>query len=73
MIQVVADATLLRYLIEIEVIDVLPELFGHIMTSPAVIHDLQHRNTPSLVRTWIASPPPWMAPFRHRALPLTLT
>jgi predicted nucleic acid-binding protein len=32
MIQVVADATLLRYLIEIQAIDVLPGLFGRIIT-----------------------------------------
>jgi predicted nucleic acid-binding protein len=51
---------LLRYLIEIEVVDVLPGLFGQIMAPPAVIHDLQHRNTPVPVRTWIASPPSWL-------------
>jgi hypothetical protein len=44
MIQVVADSTLLRYLIEIEVVDVLTGLFGQIMAQPAVIHDLQHIN-----------------------------
>jgi predicted nucleic acid-binding protein len=60
MIQVVADATLLRYLIEIQAIDVLPGLFGRIITPPAVIQDLQHINTPVPVRTWIASPPPWV-------------
>jgi hypothetical protein len=37
MIQVVADATLLRYLIEIQVIDVLPGLFGRVITPPAII------------------------------------
>jgi hypothetical protein len=37
MIQVTADATLLRYLIEIQAIDVLPGLFGRIITPPAVI------------------------------------
>jgi len=60
MIQIIADSTLLRYLIEIEVMDVLPVLFGQIIAPPAVIHDLQHRNTPVSVRTWIASPPPWV-------------
>src|SRR5262245_23086434 len=60
MIQVIADATLLRYLIEIEVVDILPVLFWQIMVPPAVIHDLQHINTPAPVRTWIASPPPWV-------------
>jgi predicted nucleic acid-binding protein len=60
MIQVVADATLLRYLIEIQAIDMLPRLFGRIITPPAVIQELQHTNTPPLVRIWIASPPPWV-------------
>ena len=58
MIQVVADATLLRYIIEIQAIDVLPGLFGRIIAPPAVIQDLQHINTLVPVRTWIASPPP---------------
>jgi hypothetical protein len=57
MIQVVADATLLRYLIEIQAIDVLPGLFGGI-APPAVIRNLQHINTLVPVRTWIASPHP---------------
>ena len=60
MIQVVADSTLLRYLVEIDAAHVLPPLFGQIMTPPAVIHDLQHVNTPIPVRTWIASPPQWL-------------
>jgi predicted nucleic acid-binding protein len=60
MIQVIADATLLRYLIEIEVVDILPVLFGQIMAPPAVIHDLQHPNTPVPIRIWIASLPPWV-------------
>lgn len=60
MIQVVADATLLRYLIEIAVVDVLPELFGQIMVPPAVLQDLQHLNTPLPVRTWMAALPPWV-------------
>lgn len=69
MTQVIADTTLLRYLIEIEVVEVLPVLFGQVITPPAVIHDLQHANTPDVVRTWIASPPAWLviqAPTRRR-------
>jgi predicted nucleic acid-binding protein len=60
MTQVVADTTLLRYLIEIDAVDVLPVLFGQVMTAPAVIQDLRHTNTPTPVRAWIASPPPWL-------------
>jgi predicted nucleic acid-binding protein len=60
MTQVVADTTLLRYLIEIDTVDVLPVLFGQVMTAPAVVQDLLHANTPTPVRAWIASPPPWL-------------
>jgi predicted nucleic acid-binding protein len=60
MIQVVADTTLLRYLIEIETVEVLPVLFGQVITAPAVVHDLQHPHTPVAVRTWIAAPPSWL-------------
>lgn len=60
MTQVVADTTLLRYLIEIDAVDVLPVLFGQVMTAPAVVQDLQHANTPDPVRAWIASPPSWL-------------
>jgi hypothetical protein len=60
MIQVIADATLLHYLIEIQAIEVLPGLFGRIITPPVVIQDLQHASTPVLVRNWIVSPPPWV-------------
>jgi hypothetical protein len=67
MIQVIADATLLRYLIEIEVVDILPVLFGQIMAPPAVIHDLQHINTPAPVRPWIASLPSWVVVQAQRS------
>jgi predicted nucleic acid-binding protein len=67
MTQVIADMTLLRYLIEIEVVEVLPILFGQVITPPAVIHDLQHANTPDAVRAWIASPPSWLVIQAPRA------
>ncbi len=60
MTQVIADTTLLRYLIEIEAVEVLPALFGQVITPPAVIRDLQHANTPEAVRAWTASPPSWL-------------
>lgn len=60
MTQIIADTTLIRYLIEIEVVDVLPVLFSPVMVPPAVMQDLQHENTPDAVRMWIASPPSWV-------------
>ena len=68
MTQVVADTALLRYLIEIDAVDVLPVLFGQVMTAPAVVQDLLHANTPTPVRTWIASPPPWLVMQAPRSL-----
>jgi predicted nucleic acid-binding protein len=60
MTQIIADTTLLRYLIEIEAVEVLPLLFGQVITPPAVMHDLQHAHTPDAVRAWVASPPSWL-------------
>jgi hypothetical protein len=71
MTQVVADTALLRYLIEIDAVDVLPVLFRQVMTAPAVVQDLLHANTPTPVRTWIASPPPWLVMQAPRSPPLS--
>lgn len=63
---VVADATLLHYLILIEHEHVLPALYGRVIVPPAVIAELSRDNTPKPVRTWIADPPQWLEIRRPR-------
>ena len=57
---VIADSTPLNYLILIHQVDLLPQLFDRILIPPAVFGELQHQETPDVVRRWIASPPSWL-------------
>jgi len=54
---VIADASPLHYLILLESTDILPVLFGRIVIPRAVAEELQHRQTPAVVRVWMATPP----------------
>ena len=57
---VVSDTTPLRYLIEIEAIEILSNLFGQILIPVAVSEELQHPKTPPNIKAWIESPPDWL-------------
>jgi predicted nucleic acid-binding protein len=57
---IVADTTVFRYLVVLEVTDILPALFGHVLIPPAVFNELQRASTPAVVRTWVANLPPWL-------------
>jgi len=57
---VVADTSPLNYLVLIRHQDVLPSLFGRVLTAPAVIAELRHPGTPAAVRSWATTPPPWL-------------
>ncbi len=63
---VISDSTPLHYLILIDHIGVLGELFGRVIIPLAVLDELQHPNTPREVKSWIAGPPPWLE-VRHAA------
>lgn len=56
---VVADASPLQYLVRIEAINVLLPLYHRVLVPQSVAQELQHKNTPASVRTWIAQPPAW--------------
>jgi predicted nucleic acid-binding protein len=57
---VVADATPLHYLILIDAVNILPRLFERIHVPAEVRDELIHQATPSVVRTWMLSPPKWL-------------
>jgi hypothetical protein len=65
----VSDTTGLRYLIEIEAVDVLPTLFGQVTIPPEVTAELQRPKTPVLVRAWMAAPPSWPIIRQPTSLP----
>jgi len=57
---VISNATPLHYLIEIEKVHILKELFGAVVIPQAVSNELQHKNTPRQVKEWIQAAPDWL-------------
>ena len=57
---VVADTGPLRYLVMIEAIYLLPQLFGRVLVPDIVCGELNQSSTPLVVREWLSSSPPWL-------------
>ena len=57
---VVADAGPLRYLVLIDQVRVLGDLFHRILVPEAVARELSHERTPEAVKKWMAAPPNWI-------------
>ena len=57
---VVADTSPLRYLVVIEQIGLLPQLFGQIAVPSVVFDELRHPSAPPAARDWINSAPKWL-------------
>jgi predicted nucleic acid-binding protein len=57
---VVSNTTPLNYLVLINEAEVLREIYGRIVIPQAVIDELQHDETPAIVRRWIANRPEWL-------------
>ncbi len=57
---IVSDTTSVNYLILIDHIDILRELFGRIMIPQAVWEEFHNQGTPEIVRLWVDSSPSWL-------------
>jgi predicted nucleic acid-binding protein len=57
---VVADTTPLNYLLLIDHIDLLPELFETVRVPDIVRDELTAAGAPPVVQAWISSPPVWL-------------
>jgi predicted nucleic acid-binding protein len=57
---VISDASPLRYLCEIGVVEALPKIYGRVMTTPQVLNELMQQHFPLSVRNWVANPPAWL-------------
>ncbi len=57
---VVADASPLNYLIQLECENVLQKLFSRVLVPFAVIEELRHPAAPSPVATWVKNFPGWI-------------
>lgn len=66
---VIADTGPINYLVLIDCIDSLPNLFQKVILPSAVRLELNDEGTPPSVRDWIANPPAWVevseAPGRY--------
>jgi predicted nucleic acid-binding protein len=65
---VIADSSPLNYLLLIDVIQILPELFGHVFIPKAVSRELQSAATPAKVVAWMSQFPTWLR--TEEAIPL---
>ncbi|WP_287453843.1 hypothetical protein [Leptolyngbya sp. UWPOB_LEPTO1] len=57
---VISDTSPLRYLILIEQVELLPQLYDQIIIPEVVQQELQTSNSPIAVQQWINQPPPWL-------------
>jgi predicted nucleic acid-binding protein len=57
---VVSDTSPISYLILIEEVEVLSELYGEIAIPPAVEEELRHPDGPVPARRWIQEAPAWL-------------
>jgi predicted nucleic acid-binding protein len=57
---VVADTGPLNYLVLIGDIELLPKLFGRVLTPQAVCDELADHDAPTAVREWVARRPAWL-------------
>jgi predicted nucleic acid-binding protein len=57
---VVSDTTPLNYLVIIDAVDVLPNLFKEVYVTGAVLRELTHSKAPEAVCRWAQSPPGWL-------------
>ena len=57
---VIADTGPLNYLLLIDQISLLPQLFETVHIPDTVRAELADAAAPQIVRSWIATPPPWL-------------
>ncbi len=57
---VVSDTSPLNYLVLIDAVHVLPQLYGEVIIPPAVRNELDDPRTPDPVRKWAQHPPNWL-------------
>ena len=57
---VVSDTSPLNYLVLINAIDVLPQLFGEVHVPSVVMQEFKHARTPETVKRWAKLPPSWL-------------
>ena len=57
---VVADASPINYLIQVQAVFVLPRLYGRVILPKEVQEELNHSAAPAAVRDWMQAARPWI-------------
>lgn len=57
---VISNTSPLCYLVLIDLVEILPQLFGAVVIPEAVWQELSDERSPEAVRRWIAQPPAWL-------------
>jgi predicted nucleic acid-binding protein len=57
---VVADASPLNYLIQVQADELLQKIFGRVLVPPAVMQELRHPRAPESVAAWMLRIPSWI-------------
>jgi predicted nucleic acid-binding protein len=58
---IICDTSPIRYLLLIDQIDLLPQLYGQIIIPHEVHDEMQSANAPLELQQWIANPPTWLS------------
>jgi predicted nucleic acid-binding protein len=66
---IVSNTTPINYLVLIDHIAVLPQLYARVIIPQAVLEELQDEGTPVKVKVWVAAHPAWLE-VRMVAVPL---
>jgi predicted nucleic acid-binding protein len=60
MLLVIADTSPIRYLVQIDQVDLLAQLFEKILLPTIVAEELRHPSAPPAVQSWIKQQPAWV-------------
>lgn len=60
MLLVIADTSPIRYLVQIDQIELLIRLFEKILIPTVVAEELRHSSAPLAVQAWMKQPPEWL-------------
>src|SRR4051812_32691766 len=65
---IVSDTSPLRYLVEVDVVEALPRLYGQVLTTPQVLAELRLGHFPEKVRQWAEHPASWLSIDQPRTI-----
>ena len=57
---VVSDTSPLCYLLLINLVELLPQLYGQVIIPESVCTELLNSDAPEMVKSWMAHPPDWL-------------